>query len=107
MRLNIRAKLFLGFALAISFMAAAMGYLYYEIYSISSSYNSLIEDRVEKISLSKGMMAAFSQEVIYVRSYLFTGDSQYMQKYYNSTGELTQLIEKIRPMARKPDHPGP
>lgn len=100
MKLNIRAKLFLGFTLVLILMAAAIGYLYYEIKSINASYNNLIEDRVEKISLSKGMMAAFSQEVIYVRSFLFTGDRQYMQKYYNSAGELTQLIEKISPMAR-------
>lgn len=100
MRLNIRAKLFLGFTMVLLFMAVAMGYLYYEIKNINASYNNLIEDRVEKISLSKGMMTAFCQEVIYVRSFLFTGDSQYIQKYYSSAGELTHLIEKISPMAR-------
>ncbi|MCL6498718.1 MAG: methyl-accepting chemotaxis protein, partial [Firmicutes bacterium] len=100
MKLNIRAKLLLGFTLALLLMAAAGGFLYFEMKSITSSYNQLIDERAEKVSLSKEMMAVFSQEVVYCRSFLFTGDRQYLTKYSNCSVKLDKLIKKVQPMAK-------
>ena len=100
MKMKIRAKLFFGFALVLLMMISAGGYLYFELRTITSSYNQLIDERAKKVSLSKGMIAAFSQEVIYVRSFLYSGDSQYIQKYYNSAGEFNHLINEIGPMVK-------
>lgn len=96
MRLNIGAKLILVFAVVVMLTAAAGGLLFFQLRSITYSYSQLIDGPASKVSLSKGMMTSFCQEVIYVRSFLFTGDSQYLQAYNESAGERTRMINEFK-----------
>ncbi|HBV98657.1 MAG TPA: hypothetical protein DEF36_16690 [Desulfotomaculum sp.] len=96
MKLNIGAKLILVFTMVVMLIAAAGGLLFFQLRSITYSYNRLIDGPARKVSLSEGMTATFCQEVIYVRSFLFTGDRQYVQAYNESAGERSRVIDELK-----------
>ncbi|NEW07773.1 methyl-accepting chemotaxis protein [Paenibacillus sp. SYP-B3998] len=93
--MNIRRKLFSGFAvvLLLTLVVAFIGWK--QITSVNKTYTSLIEDRVTKIINVKEIKYATTNEAKNVRGYLITGDEQQVQSYLADRKEFAELSKGL------------
>ncbi|WP_409304084.1 methyl-accepting chemotaxis protein [Peribacillus sp. SCS-155] len=99
MKITIGKKLFLGFFSVLLILAATVGVSYYQINSITSDFNGLIDDKAKKLILIQKLNATLKSEQVALRGYLISEDpgalgafTKSHEDFLSSSKELDKII---------------
>jgi methyl-accepting chemotaxis protein len=102
-KFTVAKKLYGGFLLVLALLALLAGISVYQITKVDESYNSLIEDRVQKLILVKNIEISQKEQSSAVRGYLLTGYSSHFEDYTNSLEDYNTLVKKLSNISHTPE----
>ncbi|GKS11649.1 hypothetical protein YDYSY3_26490 [Paenibacillus chitinolyticus] len=94
--MKFKQKLALSFAavLLLTFVVGAIGL--YQLTSVNKVYQSLINDRVEKILIIKDLGTTAAEETKNVRGYLLTGNEEHFKSYEQGRQTFKADLSKLQ-----------
>jgi methyl-accepting chemotaxis protein len=92
---TISKKIFSGFltVLALLVLVIIMGYT--QISSVNDSYETLIDNRVEKVVLAKDLVTSMKTRMVAGRGYLISGKSGELETYESAQEEFDKISGEI------------
>lgn len=96
MKLTIGKKLLGGFLFVLALLVIESFVSNSVINSIKDSYHQLIQTNVQNALLAKDLENTYLQQADAVKSYLLTGDTQYLTQYEEYSHETKQMINDMK-----------
>lgn len=103
MKMTVKKKLLLSFSGVLALLAIITGITFFQFGSVDDSYSSVIEDRVEKISLSTKMIDAIRTEQIALRGYLVNDTDKYLSAFQESKDAFKQASDTYSRLSLDPE----
>lgn len=100
MGISLRAKLMLSFSVLIALLVIVSGITIYQMNSTAHSYDTLIEGRGQVALYTKDTIILFQENAISLRTYLLTGQSDYLDRYKGNLSRIDQQFEQLHSMLR-------
>jgi len=100
---TINKKLLGGFAAVLLLLIISICISFIQITSLSDSYTDLVEDKAMKAVEIKDLQVAVKQEIIAMRGYLLSGDSQTLQNYTDAASDYRKSYDELLPKFKMPE----
>lgn len=101
--MTIRKKLYAGFLAVLLILSVLAGVSYYQISNVDKSYSQLIDDRAQKVLMTKELQNIANKEQINLSSYLVTGDqggldqyNQAVKEYETYSKDMAKLVKTAK-----------
>ncbi|WP_108670312.1 methyl-accepting chemotaxis protein [Peribacillus acanthi] len=96
MKLTVRKKLLGGFIIVLFLLALTGGIGNYQMEKINQEYQSLINNRVDKLMTVKDLKQEMTIHTLNVRGYVISGDEKYISQYEESVQTFKLMVEKLK-----------
>ncbi|HJV46371.1 MAG TPA: methyl-accepting chemotaxis protein [Bacillota bacterium] len=91
MKFTVAKKLYVGFGSVLTLLLIICGFSYNEIKSTETTYENLLDDRVQKINIVREMIQASKDMQLGNRGYLLIGNNESLASYEKSKKQYIQL----------------
>jgi signal transduction histidine kinase len=92
MKLTIRRKMLIGFAIVICIMIASQIYMLFELQGLSREAQTTLNMEVKALDIAKRMRVLLDDEESHARKYLITHDRVYYDLFQDAHGEFNKLL---------------
>jgi len=103
MKWTINKKLLGGFIAVLLLLIISIGISYIQIVSLRDSYTDLVDDKAMKAVEIKDLQVTVKQEIITMRGYLLSGDSQSLQNYTDAASNYRKAYDALLPKFKMPE----
>ncbi|MCL6447818.1 MAG: methyl-accepting chemotaxis protein [Armatimonadetes bacterium] len=97
MKLNIMGKLLLGFGVVLLLTLATSMFLIDQMKETNKAYGDLIDYRAVAYANAEATLARYNAAAAYLRGYVISGDSSYVDKYQKTVSEGDDYLKKVFP----------
>ena len=96
MKLTVARKMYLGFSAVLVLLLVMAGFSYYQIAETKNTYENVLNDRVEKINLVRGMLEVTKDIEIANLAYLIIGNDESLAAYEESLAQFNKLSTQLK-----------
>ncbi|MCT8137927.1 methyl-accepting chemotaxis protein [Anaerobacillus sp. CMMVII] len=92
---NLRGKIISGFSVILLLLVIMSGYSLYNVHQINSNVEQIVEDDLQRLTLSNDLAYNMAERLALVRGYILLGKAEYKERYLELTEESYLLEEQL------------